>query len=457
MANPKFKKKKSPFRRFIFIMGGLLTFLLLLNLLGVFGKEEVTKVSLEKVKKTDIIEKVTASGKIQPEVEVKISSEISGEIISLLVEEGDSVVKGQLLARIRPDNIQAVVENAQANVNTQKANLAQSQSSVAQRKSELLQAKQEFDRNQQLYKDKVISQADFQTAQTNYEVAKQRVEAAQQSVSASRYNIQSAQANLKQSLDNLSRTEIYAPMSGTISKLSVEQGEKVVGTATMAGTEMMIIANLNNMEVQVDVNENDIVKINLGDTTEVDVDSYSSTGRKFEGVVTEIANTANATVTADAVTEFKVKIRILQSSYQDLIKRKEGKFFSPFRPGMTASVGIITETKNNVLTVPISAVTTRDDKDKKEEKDKNGKKEDNDSKKEEVQEVVFVYNEKTKKVNLKEVETGISDLENIQILKGLKAGENIVTGPFILVSKTLEDGDTVEKKKEEDDKEKEKK
>ncbi|TAF63788.1 MAG: efflux RND transporter periplasmic adaptor subunit [Cytophagales bacterium] len=447
------KKKKRNWTRIIIIsVVSLIALVVILRISGVFGRERVNEVSIEKAKKADIVETVTASGKIQPEIQVKISPDVSGEITEVNIKEGDSVIVGQKLIRIRPDNLQAVVQNSQAVVNTRQANLAQAQSEMIQRKSELSRTQIDFERSKQLYEQKVISEADFQLARMNYEVAQQRVEASVQNIEAARYNIQSAQASLSQSADNLSRTEIYAPMSGIVSKLTVEKGEKVVGTATMSGTEMLIIADLSNMEVQIDVNENDIVKVKLGQEAEIEVDSYSN--RKFKGLVTEIANTANPTATADAVTEFKVKIRILSSSYKDLIDGKTK--LSPFRPGMTASVNIITNRKKDALSVPLAAVTTRNPKDEKvgqkegqqqqqQQQKTDGKQ---DSKTDELQEVVFVFDEKEGKVSKRIVKTGISDFENIEILSGIKEGETVVIGPFNLLSKTLKEGDKVKKAEE---------
>lgn len=440
MAKKK-KKSNTLLRNLVIVVVLMIILAFVGRSAGWWGKEELDKVLVTKVEKKQIIEKVTASGKVQPESEVKISSDVSGEIVDVFVEEGDSVVKGQLLFKIRPDNIQALVASSQATVNSRNANLYQAKADLAQRKAELLQSEIEYKRNKDLYEQKVLSQADYQTAETNFRVAKERVVSAEQNSQASRFNLENAQATLRQNLDNLSRTEIYAPVSGTVSKLSVEKGEKVVGTSQMAGTEMAILADLNNMEVQVDVNENDIVKLQLGQKSVIDVDSYSSTGRKFDGIVTEIANTANETVSADAVTEFKVKVRILNESYKDLI-RKDSKL-PPFRPGMTASVDIITDERDGVTAIPIAAVTTRNDKEMGEKKagqDKGEKKKEGEKKsKDEIREIVFVYDEKTSQVSIREVNTGISDFENIEILKGLKSGEKVVTGPFILVSKQLKD------------------
>lgn len=446
----KKKGKSKLLRNLLIVVGGLLVFYFVGKSMGWFGKEKLTEVETAQAKKVDIVEKVTASGKIQPEVEVKISPDVSGEIVEVLVEEGDSVRKGQLLLRIRPDNFQDAVESAQASLNSVRANYSQAQAVLLQRKAELTRLKLEFDRSKDLHKQKVISDADFQAAQANYEVAQQNVEAAKQNVEAARFNMQSSNANLNQNIDNLSRTEIYAPMDGIVSQLNVENGEKVVGTAQMAGTEMLTIADLSNMEVQVDVNENDIIKVEQGQKVIIEVDSYINRGRKFEGIVTQIANTANATASADAVTEFAVKIRIQQSSYKDLIDPKSNRF--PFRPGMTASVDIVTNEKKGVLSVPIAAVTTRNPENKKDEtkssKNNNSQKDDENKRKKEVREIVFVFDAETQKVRETEVKTGISDFENIEILEGLKAGDEIVTGPFIVISKQLKDEQKVKKQEQ---------
>ena len=410
---------------------------------GWIGKDEGTEVVLAEAKKTEIVEKVSASGKIQPETEIKISPDVSGEIIELNVEEGDSVVKGQLLLRIRPDNYQSFVDAQQASVNSARATLAQTRARLAQSQANLKQSKQNYDRNKMLYDQKVISQADWQQSVASYESAKQEVESLRQSVRASEYNVQNAIASLKDARENLNKTTIYAPVSGIVSKLNVERGERVVGTSQMAGTEIMRIANLNNMEVRVNVNENDIIRVALGDSVEVEVDSYASKDEKFKGVVTSIANTAKDAASLEAVTEFEVRIRLLNESYSHLTRNNA----RPFRPGMTASVDIITERKPNVLSVPLSAVTTRSNEKQSAEDEKDKKKEDEKPTNEEapkapvkVEEVVFVYDKTTNTVKTVKVKTGISDFENIEILSGVEEGQKVVTGPFRAVSTTLKDG-----------------
>ena len=414
---------------------------------GWIGKDEGTEVVLADVKRTEIIEKVSASGKVQPETEIKISPDVSGEIIELTVQEGDSVVKGQLLVRIRPDNYQSFVDMQQAGVNQARANLAQAKARLAQSKANFTQIEQNYKRNKSLFDQKVISEAEYQQIKANYEAGKQEIESLVQSVRAAEFSVQNALASLKDARENLNKTTIYAPVSGTVSKLNVEQGERVVGTSQMAGTEIMRIANLNNMEVRVNVNENDIVRVGLGDSVIVEVDSYTSKDEKFKGVVTSIANTAKDAASLEAVTEFEVRIRLINESYSHLANKNT----RPFRPGMTASVDIITDRKNNVLSVPLSAVTTRSNKPEKTE-DENDK----DEKAEEaaqpavtgpVEEVVFVH-DANNTVKTVKVKTGISDFDNIEILSGLEEGQKVVSGPFRAVSKTLKDGAKVAVKDE---------
>jgi HlyD family secretion protein len=428
---------------------------------GWIGKEPSTEVEFTKAKKADIIERVSASGKIQPEVEVKLSPDVSGEIVGLYVTEGDSVRAGQLLLKIKPDNYESLFARAEAQVNSARASVEQSKSGQSQSESRLLKAKIDYDRNKKLHDDKVISDADFDQFNSQYLVAKQDVESAKANVLAAEFNVKSSQAALKEARANLTKTTIYAPQSGTVSKLNVELGERVVGTSQMAGTELLRIANLNKMEVRVNVNENDITRVSMNDTVIIDVDSYSASGRKFKGIVYEIASSANglgstsaaAAVSSDAVTEFEVKIRVLRSSYSDLIV---GKRSYPLKPGMTASVEIITNRKMGVLSVPLATVTTRDptmkpEGDKKEGEDNNNQEPEKVIKKDKIKEVVFVM-DKDSKAKLREVKTGISDFENIEILSGLKEGETIISGPYITVSKKLKEGELVTKKKAEEKK-----
>ncbi len=423
------------------------------------GKVEPTEVEYAQVVRGTIVEKVSASGKIQPEVEVKVSPDVSGEIVFLKVAEGDSVVAGQELLKIRPDNYVSLLARAEAQVNAMKASTEQSKAVLSQSEARLMKAKIDYDRNVRLHNDKVISDADFDQFQSAYAVAKQDLEAAKANVKAANFNVKSAEAAFKEAKTNLTKTTIYAPQSGIISKLNVELGERVVGTSQMAGTEMLRIANLNNMEVRVNVNENDITRVSLGDTVMIDVDAFSSSDRKFKGVVYEVASSANSSGTAaavsnDAVTEFEVKIRVLRSSYADLI---QGKLSYPLKPGMTASVEILTNRKTNILTVPLASVTTRElGAEKKTEGDKPSEegaavKTQDDAnaerkRKENIREVVFV--EEKGKVKQVVVKTGISDFEQIEIVSGLKDGQQIIAGPYATVAKKLNEGDLVKKKDE---------
>lgn len=445
-------KKKSSNKRLWIILAStvvvLIVGVIVLKKMGVVGQKKAKMVQIADVKDVTIVEKVSASGKVQPVDEVKISPEVSGEIKELLIEEGDSVQAGQLLARIRPDNLQSALTRTRASLNTQRANLAQAKARMQQTKAQFIRSKQDYERNKKLYDQKVISDSDFETITTNFEVAKADLAAAEQSVEAARFTVMSAEATVKEASENLQLTSIFAPMTGVVTRLAVEKGEKVVGTQQMAGTEMLRIANLSAMEVRVDVNENDIIRVSLGDTAIIDVDAYSYRDIKFKGIVTAIANSANETAGISAsVTEFEVRIKILNSSYKELLKERNA---SPFRPGMTASVDLITERKDNVLSVPLSAVTTRSDKDEKKwgQGDKAGEEKQDDKKKEEeddIKEVVFVVEDgKAKKV---EVKTGISDFDNIEILSGVTKGQKVIEGPFIMVSNKLKDGDEVEEAK----------
>lgn len=401
----------------------LITVLIVAKKKGFIGTSDSAEVTVGEVQKLTLEETVIASGKIQPEVEVKLSPEVSGEIIELPIEEGQDVKKGDLLVRINPDIYQSAVNRAKAALNSSKAALSSS-------KAQLVEAKNNFDRNDKLYKQKVISDAEYDAAKRGYDVAMLNVESAE-------FQQQSAQATYREALDNLQRTTIYSPQDGTVSMLNVEVGERVVGTAQMAGTEIARIANLENMEVLVEVNENDIIRVSMGDTAIVEVDAYLD--KEFIGVVTEIANSAQLTgVSADQVTNFEVKIRVLKASYEGMLKEGDK---SPFRPGMTASVEIKTEKKKGVIAVPIESVTTRTDTSTKAKSYKIGREE---SEGKEDFEVVFLYVDG--KANLQVVTTGIQDDENIEVLTGLEAGQQVVTGPYSLVSKQLVNGDKVEVK-----------
>ncbi|WP_299098729.1 efflux RND transporter periplasmic adaptor subunit [uncultured Winogradskyella sp.] len=396
--------------------------------MGLFGKKGNFKAVTEKeVTLRDIIETVSATGKIQPEVEVKISSEVSGEILELPFKEGQEVKKGDLLVRVNPDLIQSAVSRSQASYQNVRAGLEQAEAN-------LKQSKADYDRNKTLFDKGVISKADWDRSIATYETAVAGKNSAY-------YNVQSAAATVNEAKDNLNRTTIYAPMSGTISRLNVELGERVVGTQQMAGTEILRVANLNNMEVEVDVNENDIVKVNIGDSTIVEVDAYLK--KEFKGIVTEIANSAEGTLTADQVTNFKVKVRIIEESYKELTEGKP-ETYSPFRPGMTATVDIITKKQSDAISVPISAIVIKSDTSStKKPFDKMTEVNTGDSADEEEKfECVFVNN--NGKAKLKVVTTGIQDDTNIEIISGLSKDDKIITGPYNMVSKNLNPGDLLE-------------
>lgn len=443
------KKKSKKSNKILYILLGLVVLIIIAAVAaksaGIIGQPKETEVELAEVGRHTIVEKVNASGMIQPETEVKISPDVPGEIIELHVQEGDSVTRGELLIKIRPDNFQSALARTQANYNQQRANLSSARSRLAQSEAQYTRAEKDFERSDKLYKQNVISDAEYDQARASYAVAKEELEAAKQNVEASKYMVESAGATVREAQENLNLTSVFAPVSGTVSKLNVEQGERVVGTSQMAGTEMLRIADLGQMEVRVDVNENDIIRVSLGDTAIVDVDSYVHMDRQFKGIVTSIANTANAKASPDAVTEFEVKVRILNSSYEDLVKEKG--LITPFRPGMTASVEIITNKAENVLSVPLASVTTRSINERGEggPKETGGTELENENPKtvpqEEVKEVVFINDGGVaKKVPVK---TGISDYEYIQILEGLEPGQEVVAGPYLVVSKRLSEGDNI--------------
>lgn len=416
------------------LVGGavvLIAVLVGLSKAGVIGnKDEGTEVEISKVIASTIVETVSATGKIQPEIEVKLSSMVSGEIIALNVKEGQVVKKGDLLVKINPDLYTSGLDRSVANLSGTKAGLTQSEASYNE-------AKANYDRNKTLYEKGVISKSDWDKAISTYEVAKATKQNAY-------YNVKSASASVTEARDNLGRTLIYAPADGTISVLNVELGERVLGTQQMAGTELLRVANLNNMEVEVDVNENDIVKVKIGDEANVEVDAYLK--KKFKGIVTSISNSASTALTSDQVTNFKVKVRILKESYQDLLEGQPSTY-SPFRPGMTATVDIRTKTKNNVLAVPISSVVVKSDtaavKDFKVEDPNEDKKAA--PKSDKKFECVFV--KVGNKAKIKIIKTGIQDDTNIEVMSGLKAGDVVITGPYTTVSKDLNSGDKVKLKK----------
>lgn len=379
------------------------------------------QVEVLEIAKMDVVETVSATGKIKPEIEVSISPEVSGEIIELTIKEGQSVEKGQLLARINPDLLISSVSRSQAGLSNSRAGYEQAKASLAE-------AKANYQRSAKLFEKGVISQAEFDTNNAVYARAK----AAERSAY---FTVQSAGATVNEATDNLSRTSIYAPMSGTVSLLAVELGERVVGTQQMAGTELFRVADLGQMEVEVEVNENDIVKLEVGDRAIVEVDAYLN--KKFDGVVTEIANTAIGQLTADQVTNFKVKVRILPESYQDLLEGKSDAY-SPFKPGMTATVDIITKEKKDAVAVPISSIVIKTDTTESKTQTELS---------ENAVKYECVYLAENSKAVLRVVKTGIQDDKNIVILSGLKPGEKVITGPYRTVTKELKNGDNITVKK----------
>jgi HlyD family secretion protein len=440
-------------RKWLYIaLGVVLVALVVVAIVKGKGKPKGIPVELSKVENRTIFETVSGSGKIFPETEVKISSDVSGEIVELFVEEGDSVVIGQMLAKIDPDTYVSYVERAEASLNNAKAALATARSQVEgsraakeQIVAQIENARKIYERNKKLHEEKVISDADLEQSystlaslEANLKAAEANIRSAQQSAKGAEFSVKSFEASLKETRTNLGRTTIKAPMGGIISSLLVEEGERVVGTIQFAGTEMMRIANLQSMEVQVEVSENDILRVELGDSTEIEVDAYLD--KLFTGVVTEIANSASNTGSANAlntdqVTNFIVKVRIDKESYQDLLG--DGRQY-PFRPGMSASVDIFTEMEKNVVSVPIQAVTTRPkDPDKKESITED-----------ELKEVVFVFSSDT--ASIVDVETGIQDDEYIYITTGLDTSQTVISGPYSAVSKKLENGSEVREKKARD-------
>jgi HlyD family secretion protein len=444
-------KKKNATKRILYIVGALVVLIIIVGLvaskMGILGKtERAVQVELGDVEIRTVTQIVTASGKIQPEVEVKISPDVSGEIVALPIVEGDQVRRGQLLARIKPDFYQAQVDQAEASV-------LQAKASEAQRRADMLQAESDHKRQKALYESGAISISAFETSENRFETAKAQLESAE-------YNVQITQARLKESTENLSKTTIYAPIDGTISILAVELGERVVGTSQMTGTEMMRVAKLNQMELEVDVNENEIVNVALGDTAAVEVDAYPN--RQFKGVVTEIANSARVLGqgTQEQITNFLVKIRILDphnvsfdtSGADDVFDNNEVPVNSTkmpnFRPGMSGTVDVFTHTVVGATAVPIQAVTVRDFSRIKKENggtadstaNANGEKVEED-----LRRVVFVLD--NGKARMVEVETGITDATHIVVLSGVSSGDKVVLGPYRAVSKTLGPNDSIEEQK----------
>lgn len=428
----------------IFSLVGVIILLIVLKKTGVIGGEEGIKVTAEKVQKRTIVETVNASGKIYPEVEVKLSPDISGEIVELNVKEGDSVKRGQVLARIYGDIYLTQRDQASAIVNQQKSQVANAEAALAALKAQLDQSTKTYQMQKKLYDEKVISKNEFNVAEASYKTALANYNAALQGIKGSKASVQSAIAGLNKANKDLSRATLTAPMDGIVTLLSVKAGERVVGSSMMAGTEMMRIADMSKIEIRVDVGENDIPKVHVGDSALVEVDAFSN--RKFKGVVTQIASSNNGAVTQNAltttstdVTNYKVYIRLDPASYQDLVGGDK-KF--PFRPGMSASADIQTTTHVDVLSVPINAVTTRDKSDSLKNSTPNNNLNNSSNINDDYDVVVFVRKD-DKKVEKRIVKTGIQDINHIEIISGLKEGEEVITGPYDVVSKSLKEGDLV--------------
>jgi HlyD family secretion protein len=437
-------------KKLIWILVGLAAIIVLLVGLkkaGVIGKETGEEVTSEKVQLRTITESVNASGKVYPEIEVKVSPDISGEIVNLFVEEGDKVTKGQVLAKIYADIYSSQKDQATANVNQFQAQYENIKASLSGLKTSYENTKTTYERYKKLLDDKIVSRSEFEQTEQSFRSAESNYLGALQTIKSGAAQIQGVRAQLSRAEKDLARTTITAPMDGIVSSMSVKKGERVVGTAQMAGTEMMRVADMKSIEVRVDVGENDITKVKIGDTALVEVDAYNN--RKFKGIVYKIANPVSALAASAAssaeVANYKVHIRLEPSSYEDLIK-ENSKF--PFRPGMTASADIQTKSKLNVISIPLNAVTTRDKEgngkdtkvtttntdDKKAAPE--GEKNDDD-----INEVVFVL-QKDSKVKMVKVKTDIQDLNFIEVV-GLKVGDEVITGPYSTVSKLLKDGSLV--------------
>lgn len=397
---------------------------------GWIGNSNDLKVSVEKASLRDIVETITANGKIQPATEVKISPDVSGEIMELTVKEGDEVKAGQLLLKIKEDIYISYYDRSVASLDAAKANLANARARNMQVKAQFDQTSKSYQRSKGLYDKGAISVSEFESAESGYDMAVADVKASEESVNSAIFAVKSSEAAVKEARENLTKTTIYAPMDGTISKLNVEKGERVVGTVQMAGTELLRIANLYAMEVLVEVNENDIIRVSLGDTALIEIDAYLK--EKFKGQVIEIANSATtAGMMTDQVTNFEVKIAILPESYQHLVG--EGKPY-PFRPGMSATVDIQTHIEKNILSVPVQAVTLRADTaisktDSLKTADKTPK--------DALKEVVFIYTDGEARIRY--VKTGIQDNDFIQIVEGIEKDEEVISAPYSAVSKELKD------------------
>ena len=430
-------------KHILITIGVIIAILVALKLTGVIGGDKTEKVTVDKASDKTVVETVTASGKIQPETEVKLSSEVSGEVVELKVKEGDIVKAGQLLCKVRPDILQSGYERTVASYNAQKASVASAQQQLVQNQANFANADATYKRNVELFNKKVISASEFDAAKAAFLTAKANLASAKESVTGAKFTLEQTGANVKEAGANLARTTIYAPADGVVSKLSIELGDRILGTSQMAGTEIMRISNLASMEVNVDVNENDITRVKVGDKASIEVDAFSD--KKFRGVVTEIASSSTAVGTTtsssvDQVTNFSVKIRISEEI--------EGKQQSIFRPGMSATVDIESETVKG-LAIPIQAVFTESgkagDADKNPGNDENASKQKSKLTDKKVKQFVYNFDDKTKKVKKVEVTTGIQNDQFIIVKSGVKAGQEIVTGPYSAIQNKLKDGMIVEK------------
>ena len=420
---------------------GLGAFVIVLLTVAVYrgGGRTLPQVSTEKIARRTIVERVSASGKIQPEVEVKITAEVNGQIIKLPVKEGDVVEKGDLLVQLNPDIYDAAVLRAEAALNSAKSNLASARAQVAQGEANQLAAKKAFERAEVLFDQTVISQAEYDQTEASYLTANANLTSANESVRSAEYAILSSEASLQEARDNLSRTTLRAPQTGIVTALAKEIGESVQGNGFTAGEVILNVSDLSAMEVNVEVNESDIVRIHLGDDAEIEVDAYL--GEKFQGTVTEIGNTAlNAGMNGfnmDQVTNFSVKVRLIQSSYAQLMEGEDDNE-TPFRPGMSATVDILTARASEVLSAPIQAVTSREagfglEVDEKTEFSNQD-------------EELGVFVLQDNKVTWTPIETHIQDSRYIAITGALEEETTVVTGPYDLVSRLLKSGDAVETK-----------
>ena len=431
-------------KHILIVLGIIIALLIAAKFAGFIGGAKAEKVTVEKAEQRKVIETVTASGKIQPETEVKLSSEVSGEVVELLVKEGDVVKKGQLLCKVRPDVLKSGYDRAQASYSSQKASVASSQQQLRQSEGNFINAEATYKRNVELFGKKVISASEFDAAKAAYLTAKTNLESAKQNVISAKFGLEQSGANVQEASANLAKATIFAPTDGVISKLSVELGDRILGTSQMAGTEIMRISNLTTMEVNVDVNENDINRVNVGDSAMIEVDAFED--KKFKGIVTEIASSSKdvgTTTSVDQVTNFNVKVRIIADSYSG-VKGGAKDLPSPFRPGLSATVDIECSSVYG-LSVPIQSVFTSDvlNKDPKQAAEVDVNKQQAKLTDKTIKQYVYTYANGL--VKQTEVKTGIQNDQYILIKSGIKSGVEVVTGPYSAIQNKLKDGAKVEK------------